>query len=176
MTVFDIVIASFLVLGFISGFIKGLFSEIASLVAVMSGIYIAIHFSYYTEDFLRESILGWNSRTNKILGYIITFLGVVLGVVLIGKILTKMADIVALGLINKVLGGFFGFLKTALIFSIIFVFIDKINAKIPFLTEKVQEESIFFGPIKIIAPTIFPSIIEQPNDWKIVFPDAEISI
>ncbi|MBG7610929.1 CvpA family protein [Polaribacter sp. BAL334] len=176
MTVFDIVIASFLVLGFISGFMKGLFSEIASLVAVLLGIYVAIHFSYYAEDFLRESILGWNSKTNKIVGYIITFLGVVMLVIFTGKILTKIADITALGLINKVLGGFFGLLKTALIFSIIFVFIDKINAKIPFLTEKVQEESILFGPIKIIAPTIFPSIIEQPNDWKIVFPDAEISI
>ena len=113
MTVFDIVIASFLVLGFISGFIKGLFSEIASLVAVMSGIYIAIHFSYYTEDFLRESILGWNSRTNKIVGYIITFLGVVLLVIFTGKVLTKVADITALGLVNKLLGGLFGVLFTS---------------------------------------------------------------
>ena len=176
MTVFDIVLASFLIIGFISGFRNGLFSEIASLVAVLLGIFVAIHFSYYAEDFLRESILGWNSKANKIVGYIITFLGVVMLVIFTGKILTKMADITALGLINKVLGGFFGFLKIALIFSIIFVFMDKINAKIPFLTEKVKEESIFFGPIKIIAPNIFPSIIEQPNDWKIVFPDAEISI
>ena len=176
MTVFYIVFASFLIIGFISGFRNCLFSEIASLVAVLLGIFVAIHFSYYAEDFLRESILGWNSKTNKIVGYIITFLGVVMLVIFTGKILTKMADITALGLINKVLGGFFGFLKIALIFSIIFVFMDKINAKIPFLTEKVKEESIFFGPIKIIAPNIFPSIIEQPNDWKIVFPYAEISI
>ena len=54
MTVFDIVLASFLIIGFISGFINGLFSEIASLVAVLLGIFVAIHFSYYAEDFLRE--------------------------------------------------------------------------------------------------------------------------
>ncbi len=169
MTVFDIVLASFLVLGFISGFIKGLFSEIASLVAVMLGIYVAIHFSYYAEDFLSDSILGWNSRTNKIVGYIITFLGVVLLVIFTGKILTKMADITALGLVNKILGGLFGVLKTALIFSFIFVFMDKIKTKIPFLTEKMKEESVMYAPIKIIAPTIFPSVIEQPEDWKKVF-------
>jgi len=169
MTVFDIVLASFLVLGFISGFIKGLFSEIASLVAVMLGIYVAIHFSYYAEDFLSDSILGWSSRTNKIVGYIITFLGVVLLVIFIGKVLTKLADITALGLVNKLLGGFFGVLKTALIFSFIFVFMDKIKTKIPFLTEKVKEESVLYAPIKIISTTLFPSIIEQPEDWKRVF-------
>lgn len=169
MTVFDIVLASFLVLGFISGFMKGLFSEIASLVAVLLGIYVAIHFSYYAEDFLNDSILGWNSRTNKIVGYIVTFLGVVLLVIFTGKILTKIADITALGLVNKLLGGFFGLLKTALIFSFIFIFMDKIKTKIPFITEKVKEESVLYEPIKIIAPTIFPAIIEQPEDWKRVF-------
>ena len=169
MTVFDIVLASFLVLGFISGFIKGLFSEIASLVAVILGIYVAIHFSYYAEDFLSDSILGWSSRTNKIVGYIITFLGVVLLVIFIGKVLTKLVDIAALGLGNKLLGGFFGVLKIALIFSFIFVFMDKIKSKIPFITEKVKEESVLYEPIKIMAPTLFPSIIEQPEDWKRVF-------
>ena len=169
MTVFDIVLASFLVVGFISGFLKGLFSEIASLVAVMLGIYVAIHFSYYAEDFLSESILGWNSRTNKIVGYFITFSGVVLLVIFTGKVLTKVADITALGLVNKFLGGLFGILKTALIFSFIFVFMDKIETKIPFLTEKVKEESVLYAPIKIISPSLFPSIIEQPEDWKRVF-------
>ena len=169
MIVFDIVLASFLVLGFISGFIKGLFSEIASLIAVMLGIYVAIHFSYYAEEFLSDSILRWNSKTNKIVGYIITFLGVVLLVIFTGKILTKLADITALGLVNKILGGFFGVLKTALIFSFIFVFMDKIKTKIPFLTEKVKEESVLYAPIKIISTTLFPSIIEQPEDWKRVF-------
>lgn len=176
MTVFDFILAAILMLGFMSGFEKGLFSEISSIIAVMLGIYIAIHFSYYTEDFLRESTLGWNSKTNKIVSYIATFLGVVFLVIFIGKVLTKMLDIVALGLINKVLGGFFGLLKTALIFSIIFVFLDKIKAKIPFVSEKMIAESVLYTPIKIIAPTLFPSIIEQPNDWKKVFPTTEISI
>jgi len=176
MTVFDFILAAFLILGFISGFEKGLFSEIASIIAVMLGIYMATHFSYYTEDFLRESTLTWNSKTTKIVAYIGTFLGVVFLVIFIGKVLTKILDIVALGLVNKLLGGFFGVLKIALIFSIIFIFADKIKAKIPFVSEEMITKSFLYKPIKIIAPTLFPAIIEQPNDWKKVLPNTEISI
>jgi membrane protein required for colicin V production len=145
-------------------------------VAVIAGIYVAIHFSYYAEDFLRESILGWTSKTNKIMGYILTFLGVVLLVIFIGKILTKMADIVALGLVNKILGGFFGVLKTALLFSFMFIFLDKIKKKIPFVSDKILEESVLFEPIKIISPTFFPSINEQSEDWKKVFEYKKASL
>lgn len=176
MNILDIVLATILVLGFISGFMKGLFSEIASLVAIIAGIYVAIHFSYYAENFLTESILDWSEQTNKIAAYIITFLGVVLLVVFIGKILTKMADIVALGLVNKALGGVFSMLKIALIFSIIFVFLEKQKFKITFLSEETLESSVLYTPIKEIFPTFFPTFIDETMEEKSTFEIPNLSL
>lgn len=176
MTIFDIVLVTFLIISFVGGFIKGLFSEIASLVAVVAGIFCSIHFSYYTEDFLRESILDWNDKTNKIVAYIATFLFIVLVVIFIGKILTKLADITALGLVNKILGGFFSVLKLALIFSVIFFFLDRLKTKIPFLSQVTIEKSVLYEPIKSIVPTLFPSLVYEDEDGNKTFNFPDISL
>lgn len=169
MNVFDIIIIVFLIFGFVRGLIKGLFSEVASLIAIVAGIYCAIHFSYYTENFLRESILKWNDQTNRIVAFAATFLAVVLLVVFVGKILTKIADITALGLLNKILGGIFAVLKSALILSILFVFIKKINATIPFISDETLKTSILYEPIRKVAPTLFPSIVKDGEEGNTTF-------
>ena len=52
MNVFDIIIAALLLFGLVRGIMKGLFIEVASLVALIAGVYGAIHFSYFTSNFL----------------------------------------------------------------------------------------------------------------------------
>ena len=78
---------------------------------------------------------------------------------LVGKGLTKIANVVSLGIINKALGGLFGLLKIGLLLSVVFVFFGKVNDTIPFIKKETLEASILYQPVKKIAPTIFPSII-----------------
>lgn len=165
-----------MIIAFVSGFMKGLFSEIASLAAIIAGIYVAIHFSFYTEDFLRENFLKWSEQTYAIVAYVVSFLGTVLVIVFAGKILTKMADITALGLINKFLGGLFSTLKIAIIFSIIFVFLDKQAIKIPFLSEEVFKTSVLHKPIKSIVPMFFPYFSSEDKTQKKTIDFPKISI
>ena len=80
---------------------------------------------------------------------------------LLGKFLTKLADLAALGLVNKILGGIFGLAKIGLVLSIVFIFFDRMNGTISFVDEETLEESILYKPVKSIAPTIFPSIIKE---------------
>lgn len=164
MNVFDIVIAALLLFAFVRGIMKGLFAEVASLVAIVAGVYIAIHFSYQVEYFLNDSILKWSHQTNKIVAFAATFLGVVILVIFIGKILTKIADITSLGLLNKLLGGLFGVLKVALILSVIFMFFGKVNKTIPFIDQKTLDASLLYKPVKEIVPTIFPSVIKTDKE------------
>ena len=77
MNVFDIIIAVILLFAAVRGFMKGLFSEVASLVAIVAGVFCAIHFSYYVEYFLNDSVLKWSHQTNKIVAFAVTFLAVV---------------------------------------------------------------------------------------------------
>jgi membrane protein required for colicin V production len=169
MNVFDIVIVVLLVLGFIRGIMNGLFVEIASLVGVVAGVFVAIHYSNYLETYLgNATFVDWSAQTNKIVAFVVTFLVVVLLILLIGKILTKIADIAALGMLNKVLGGVFGVLKIALILSIIFIFFNQVNNTIPFIKKETLEASMLYNPIKKIVPELFPSIMKEDKDGKTV--------
>ena len=171
MNVFDIVIAALLIFGFVRGVLKGLFVEVASLAALIGGVYGAIHFSYFIGDFLKEAV-SWDQEYVSLAAFAGTFITIIVTIALLGKMLTKLADFAALGIINKILGGLFGAIKIGLILSVIFIFFGKMNDTIPFVKKETLDESILYAPVKKIAPTIFPSIIK--NEDELVIPDLNI--
>ena len=167
MNIFDIIIAALLLFALVRGFMKGFFAEVASLVAIIAGVYVAIHYAHYLEFYLGNSdSISWSNETNSIVAFAITFLVVVIVIIFIGKMLTKIADIAALGMLNKLLGAIFGALKIALILSVIFTFFGRLNNTIPFLKQETLNESLLYSPIKQIAPALFPSIIKEDKDGK----------
>tara|TARA_B100000795_G_scaffold105862_1_gene78103 strand:- start:87 stop:602 length:516 start_codon:yes stop_codon:yes gene_type:complete len=171
MNVFDIVIAALLIFGFVRGVLKGLFVEVASLAALIGGVYGAIHFSYFIGDFLKEAV-SWDQEYVSLAAFAGTFITIIVTIALLGKMLTKLADFAALGVINKILGGVFGAIKIGLILSVVFIFFGKMNDTIPFVKKETLDESILYAPVKKIAPTIFPSIIK--NEDELVIPDLSI--
>jgi membrane protein required for colicin V production len=168
MNTFDIIILALLLFGFIRGLFKGLFIEIASLVALITGVYGAIHFSYFVGNFLANRV-SWDEKFVTIISFSITFGIIVLVISLIGKLFTKIADFASLGLLNKILGGLFGVVKIGLILSVILLVFNKLNNTIPFISEEQQENAILFEPIKNFAPALFPDFLnieEDNNDNK----------
>lgn len=154
MSTFDIILAALLLFGFVRGLFKGLFVEIASLVGLIGGVYGAIHFSFYVGDFLNQK-LDWDQQYITYTAFALTFIGIVVAVSLAGKLLTKIANFAALGILNKILGGIFGMLKIALIISVVLSFFMKINNAIPFVSKKQMDEAILIKPISNIAPLLF---------------------
>jgi membrane protein required for colicin V production len=171
MNVFDIVIAALLIFGFVRGVMKGLFVEVASLAALIGGVYGAIHFSYFIGDFLKEAV-SWDQEYVSLAAFAGTFITIIVTIALLGKMLTKLADFAALGIISKILGGVFGAIKIGLILSVVFIFFGKMNDTIPFVKKETLDESILYAPVRKIAPTIFPSIIK--NEDELVIPDLSI--
>ena len=171
MNVFDIVIAALLIFGFVRGVMKGLFVEVASLAALIGGVYGAIHFSYFIGDLLKEAV-SWDQEYVSLAAFAGTFITIIVTIALLGKMLTKLADFAALGIINKILGGVFGAIKIGLILSVVFIFFGKMNDTIQFVKKETLDESILYAPVRKIAPTIFPSIIK--NEDELVIPDLNI--
>ncbi|MCD8413153.1 CvpA family protein [Tenacibaculum finnmarkense] len=160
MNIFDIIIAVLLLFGFVRGILKGLFVEVASLVALITGVYGAMHFSYFISDWLASSV-SWDEKYISLTAFAGTFIVIIIVISLLGKVLTKVADFASLGILNKILGGVFGALKIGLILSVAFIFFGKMNDTIPFVTKENLAESILYSPVKKIAPMIFPSIIKE---------------
>jgi membrane protein required for colicin V production len=172
MNTIDIIIAALLVFGFVRGLIKGLFVEIASLVALIAGIYGAIHFSFYVGNVLVKYV-SWEERYITIVAFAITFGLIVLVIALLGKIFTKIADFASLGLLNKIAGGVFGSLKSALILSIVLLVFSKLNDTLPFISEAQQNDAILYEPVKELAPTLFPSFVKVIKEKSENFEIAE---
>ncbi len=160
MNYIDIVLGILLILSAIGGFKKGLIVELASLAALILGIWGAIEFSYITSEFLVDNF-DWKWDHLNIVSFIITFIVIVILVHIVGKTVTKLVETVMLGFVNKLAGLVFGFLKGAIILSIILVVFDKINEDVEILSEKTKTESRIYEPLKNFAPSIFPFI----NFW-----------
>lgn len=157
MSFFDIIIGLLLCYSLYKGIRNGLFVELASFLSLILGIYVAIKFS----DFLKDIIscwLHWNPYTIQIIAFILTFIIVVIGIYMLGKLFTNLANLAFLGWINTVGGGFFRVLKTILIISIFLTLFQKINYHNYLAKKETLDRSLFFNPIQKIAGFVFPSI------------------
>ena len=74
---------------------------------------------------------------------------------------TKMLDFIALGIINKILGGLLASLKIAFIISMIFWFFEGNNLTSFVISEEKKENSILYKPIEAIAPLLLPRVIDE---------------
>lgn len=162
MNYIDIILGILLLIAAINGFRKGLIAEVASLAALILGIFGAIKFSYITSDFLVEKFDLQTDYLN-IISFAVTFVVIVILIHLLGKIITKIADTIMLGFVNKMAGFIFGILRAALILSIVLVVFNKIDEDMEILSPSTKENSRMYEPIRSFAPTIFPFI----DKWEI---------
>ena len=160
MGLLDILLGLPLVWGLWKGLKNGLFMEIASIVALIAGIYGAIHFSYITGDYLSER-MDWDERNLSITAFILTFVLIIIVVHLAGKLLTKIANIAMLGLLNKIAGAIFGVLKVAILLGAVFIFFNRMDRSLNLLDEKIKEESILYQPNMDIGALVFDSVLKN---------------
>lgn len=165
MNYIDIVIGGLLVYGFVRGFIKGLFVEVASILALIVGIYGAIHFSYYIGDFLQQKV-DWDQQYINLIAFALTFMVIIFSVSLLGKVLTKIANFAALGLLNKLLGAVFGGLKIAIILGAILVFVDRANQSFQFINQNTLDHSITYTKVKDLGNYIFAWVIREDPSFE----------
>jgi len=163
MNYIDFIIIILIIFGVVRGFTDGLVKELASLAALILGIWGAIKFSSFTAGKLYD-YFDMTGRYVGIIAFVITFILIVIAIHFVGLIADKFIDAISLGFLNRLLGMVFGGFKTALILSVIFVVLNAIDAKHPFLPKDKIAQSKFYNPIADIAPAIFPIIGEGSFD------------
>jgi membrane protein required for colicin V production len=170
----DLVLGGFLVYGAIKGLMKGLIVEIAGLLALVLGVWGAIHFSGVVGEFLSAKF-DWNEKYISLSAFVITFLGIIIAVSTLGKALTSVASVIALGWLNKLFGAIFGLAKFAFILSVLLTILMQVNSKFDFMDKKVVKESILFEDVSKIAPAILPMLndIDVQNWWDKAYEKAE---
>lgn len=159
MNYIDLIIVVILILSMVMGFINGLVKEVASLAALVLGIWGAIKFSTFTAEKLYD-FFDMSGQYVGVIAFLVTFGIIVVLIHFLGLIVNKIVDAAALSFVNRLLGIVFGLLKSVLILSVLFVVLNSIDARRPFLPKDKIEESMFYNPISDIAAAIFPIIGE----------------
>jgi membrane protein required for colicin V production len=160
----DLILGGLLLFGLVKGLWKGLFTELASVVSLLAGIFIAIKFSGAVGKMLEGHVD--NPKHVAITAFVLVFIGVVVGIMLLAKTFTKLASFAGLGLVNRLLGGLFGLIKMALILSVSLNFFQKLNANNTFAKKETLDNSLFFHPVLKISNTIFPVLEEWFTEKK----------
>lgn len=160
MQIIDIVLGLLLAYGLYKGLKNGFFVEIASLIALVAGLFGAIHFSYIAGGYLEEH-LHWNENNINIASFIVTFIVIVIIVHFAAKFLTKIANFVMLGFLNKIAGALFGTIKIAVILGALLVFFERINASVALVNNESLENSILYEPIKEIGSFVFNAVLKS---------------
>lgn len=156
----DIILAMLLAYGLFKGLKNGFFVEIASLVALIAGLFGAIHFSYITGEYLSQ-YLDWEEQYIALTSFIATFVIIVILIHFIGRFLSKVTDFTLLGILNKIAGGVFGALKTAVIVGALLIYFDKMNSSANIVKPETIGSSVLYTPLKDIGGFVFGKVLNR---------------
>ena len=156
----DIILITILFIGTFKGLKNGLFVELASLIGIFLGLWVALKFSGVTRDFLGDH-LGTNPKTAYVFAFIITLVCVVAGISLLAKVLTKIADFSGIGIFNSIGGALFGFIRMALVLSVMLNIFDKVNIMEVFASKETLDKSVIYRPLKASAEIFYPFLKEE---------------
>ncbi|MCO5275534.1 MAG: CvpA family protein [Flavobacteriales bacterium] len=148
----DWLLIALLAVAAVRGFFRGFVVELASLVALVLGIWAASHYNAAVAAWI-----GLDPR-HEVISFLVTFIGVLVAIHLLAKLITKVMDLAQLGLPNKVAGLFFGALRAAFVLSValnILMVRTEVSGLIPHRT---LEQSMLFPSLRAFAPMIVPAL------------------
>jgi membrane protein required for colicin V production len=156
----DIILIIPLLWGLYKGFTKGLIIEAATLIAFGLAVWGSIKFHNFLSEWMHDS-MGWESKYLPLVSFAVIFIGVLLIILGIAKLLEKIVRAVSLGFINKLGGAVFGMLKFGLLLSMIIFFLEAINKSVSFIPAETKSSSLLYGHVQKIAPLVIPGLNES---------------
>lgn len=157
MNYFDLAIAIPLLWGLYKGFSKGLINSLATLAALVLGIVGAVKFSGITSVFLAKN-LEIGTTYLPLVSFALTFIGIIIAIHFLARLIDKLLSAVALGGFNRIAGAIFGLAKYGFIVSVILIILNYIDRQTQFLPKEKKETSLLYKPVASFAPTIIPYI------------------
>jgi membrane protein required for colicin V production len=150
----DLVIVLLLIWGAVSGFSKGLLLEIFGIIAFVVGIIVGLKMLQWSIDWLaghvdiHESIVPY-------VAFFILFVLVVVGINLMGRVVSKALHLTFLGIIDSMLGAVLGVVKWALAISVLFWVASTMELARP---GGLLTQSWFYDQLAPLAPAFFELI------------------
>ena len=160
MNTIDVIVGLLLAYSLFRGLTKGFVIEISGMIALFLGIMGAFKFSSYIGKYL-SSYVDWNPKIIKAVSFILLFIGIIYAISLLAKMLTKALKIVALGGLNRLIGGLFGVIKWCVILSALTLVFKEINSFMTLMSPAILEESIAYPFLKELGDFLFDWVLQN---------------
>ena len=157
MNTLDIVILAVVGLFTLLGLKKGFIVTLATLAGLFLGIYLAIHFSDYASGIIERNFHP-SSCWLPALAYAATFLVVLIGIYLIGKLVENLVEKTGMGVLNHIGGALLGFAKGVLIMGAIFYLINLADPGGKMISPSSKEHAIFYQPVAKVVSLLIEKI------------------
>ena len=136
----------------IKGLIKGFVVELATLAGLILGIVGAVLFSGIVANWLTGRV---SSEFIPVLAFLILFVGIIICVHLLAKLVESFIKAIALGWLNRIAGGVFSVFKIVFVASIFILVVDAFGIGEKIIKQGIRSNSRLFNPIKQFAPKTF---------------------
>lgn len=159
MSTVDIIILICFIPAIVRGISKGFIEQAVALVSVVLGAWLAYRFSSVACEWLAP-YLEVSDTVLNVIGFAVIVLAVVIGLFILGKMLTGLVKLVMLGWLDRALGLVFAILQTALVVGLVIIIFDTLNIRFELVDTAKLDASLFYNPIKDLAYAIFPYLKE----------------
>jgi membrane protein required for colicin V production len=149
----DIILVIILIWGAITGFKKGLILSLASFIAIIAGA-IAAYYGSEAIAIALASEVDWSSKKIAVASFAVAFIGVVLIVHVLARILEKFIDLVALGFANKISGAIFGMAKNAILLTFLIFGIRGLGGDL--IPENADDNCVILPFVESISTIVLP--------------------
>ncbi len=150
MNALDIAILVVGVLGLVKGYVSGFFRQVVSIVGFLAGLLVAFMLYATLGDWLAPYV-GGSLQTGRALAFILLWVGVPVGLSLLAFVLTKAAEGVCLGGLNRLGGALLCCLKYMVFLSCVLNVADRVRL-IPL---SMEQRSHLYGPVKTVSAMLF---------------------
>lgn len=139
----DIFLGVVLAFGFYVGYSRGIIKSLFAVISLVVAVLAAMKLSPLTITFL-DNQLTWDPRWIVVLGFVLTFILVVVAVRYLGKLLEGVLAKLEINFVNKLMGGSVSAFLFLVIFSTFIWFMDDVNL----LSDETKEESMTYEIVR----------------------------
>ncbi len=162
MNILDIILLVCFIPAIILGLKKGFIKQAVAVVSIILGVWLSSRFANMLGEWIGKYING-SEQILKIVAFIIIFIGVIVGLYLLGKLLEGTVKLVMLGWLNKLLGVIVALMKVGIIVGILIIIFSSVNDVFGLVSEEYLNSSILYPPLKKLAFNVFPYIKDMLN-------------
>lgn len=158
---FDLLVIILVAATLIKGFSSGLIMQIASL----AGIILGAMFAGKVSEIIAPKFIEWFEGSPHVIGalsYIASFLLILIGLLLLGKMVQSFVKAVKLNTINRIAGAAFCCAKWMVLFSILINVVAEMDQKKLVIKDNVRSQSYTYMAVTSISQIVVPYL---KFDW-----------